>query len=185
MTRLDDLRDALDALRDPWRRRGMRSRGLVYDGPADFVLRHGESFESIALPDEYEYGLPKLCFGNAIALALLRGLGYVEGYAMGPFGLPIHHAWNVDEEGRLIDVTWSAIHDEEGRRPIPDSAYLGVRFSLGRADEATWHGDATVLDDYRRDWPILREPWTGEDFDRVWPDPSPPLRALLRARSVA
>lgn len=40
--------------------------------------------------------------------------------------------------------------------------YLGVEFSLERADDCSWYGDGSVLDDWKRDWPIFREPWTGE-----------------------
>lgn len=174
--RLDALREGLGSL--VWPARMLDT--YTYRGPADFVLQHGEAFEPIALPDEYEYGAPKLCFGNAIALAMLRGLTYVEGYAIGPHGIAIHHAWNTDDEGRLIDVTWSALWDDGRRWPIPDAAYLGVRFSLGRADDATWHGDATVLDDYKRRWPLLKAPWEGEDWEREWPNPSPPLQRLRR-----
>ena len=35
-------------------------------------------------------------------------------------------------------------------------------FSAARAHDCTWHGDATVLDDFNRGWPLLREPWAGE-----------------------
>lgn len=182
MTSLDDLVGTLEVLR--FNEAQTASLGLAYRGPADFVLRHGESFEPRPLPDEYEYGAPKACYGNAIVLAATRGLGYVEGYARGPFGLAIPHAWNTDDEGRLIDVTWSAIFDDGVRAAIPDSAYLGVRFSLGRADDATWNGDGSVLDDWKRRWPLLREPWTGENWEREW-EPTEALRALLSRDKVA
>lgn len=175
-----------DALRETLRilARGYASRcppKWVYDGPPDFVLQHGEVFDPIPLPNEFEYGPEKACFGNSLMLAEFLGLTYVEGYAFGPADFPIHHAWNVDDEGRLIDVTWSAISEETGERmPMPGAAYLGVRFSIGRADDATWNGDASVLDDWKRGWPILCEPWTGEDFEREW-EPSEAL-AILRAK---
>jgi hypothetical protein len=38
---------------------------------------------------------------------------------------------------------------------------------MGRADDATWYGDGSVLDDYKRRWSLFREPWLGEDFAKV------------------
>jgi hypothetical protein len=171
MSRIDELRDVLRKL--------LFAPGqaeLHYRGPADFVLQHGEVFDPIPLPDEYDYAPPKLCYANAIMLAEMNGLEYVEGYAFGPGGLPIMHAWNTDASGRLIDVTWRA-WNEQGRHPMPDSAYLGVRFSIERADDAIWNGDGCVLDDWQRRWPLLREPWEGEHEIPGW-QPSPLLEAL-------
>ena len=147
----------------------------VYRGNEDFVLRHGEEYAPRALPEEYDYGAPKMCYGNAIWMAEAFGLSYVEGFAWTGY-FPIHHAWNADADGNLIDVTWRA---EEGglRIPMPNSAYLGVRFSVDRADDATWNGDGTVLDDWRRDWPLLRQEWTGED-DSIEYESSPLLVAM-------
>lgn len=153
----------------------------VYSSAYDFVLQHGEWWDERPLPSEYEYGLPKLCHTNAISAAVLHGLTYVEGYGMmAEIGLPILHAWNVDSEGLIVDTTWRAVRDETGERiAMPGgAAYVGVRFSVGRGDDALWNGDACVLDDWKRDWPLFREPWEGEDFDREWPNPSPLLRAL-------
>jgi hypothetical protein len=42
---------------------------------------------------------------------------YVEGYAQAI--LPVHHAWNVDAQGRVMEVTW-----EE-----PGVAYFGIEFN--------------------------------------------------------
>lgn len=160
----------------------------AYNGPPDFVLQHGEIFDPIPLPDGYEYWPEKACFGNALMLAELSDLTYVEGYALGPADFPIHHAWAVDADGRLIDVTWRALReDTEQRVPMPGGAYLGIRFAIGRADDAIWNGDATVLDDWKRGWPILCDPWKGEDWNREW-EPSEALgivRAQDRAAALA
>ena len=143
--------------------------GLAYRGPADFVLRHGRWMRPGPWDDGWPEGLPRRCFGNSITQAALRGWKYVEGYALPEAGrLPVQHAWNLDRSGRLADVTWR----NKG------VAYLGVEFALGRADDATWNGDADVLDDWRRGWPLFREPWRGEDFAREWAF-SEPLRLLL------
>jgi hypothetical protein len=177
------LTDVLTEIRD-FRRTSstadLASKGFAYTSAEDFVLQHGEWFEPIPLPSEYEYGPPKSCFGTAIALSTMHGLTYVEGYGYyGGAGFPIPHAWNTDAEGRLIDATWGAFETEtpSNRVPMPDAAYLGIRFSVGRADDATWNGDGSVLDDWKRRWPIFKHRWEGEDFDREWPNPSPMLRA--------
>lgn len=129
----------------------------AYDGPAGFVLQHGAWYERHPFPvATYPQGGPQLCYANAIALAAAYGLEYVEGYAMMAGGDVIQHAWNTDADDRLLDCTWLNT----------GHAYLGVRFTVGRADDATWNGDATVLDDHRRRWPLLRAPWGGE---RAWP----------------
>jgi hypothetical protein len=161
------LREMLQKIRDA--ATGAVRPGLVYAGPADFVLRHGRSYAP-APPRYRERGADKCCFGNAIMLAVkYPRLRYVEGFAVVPrIGIPVLHAWNVDDAGRMVDITW---------RPV-GAAYIGVEFAVERADDATWNGDACVLDDWKRGWPLLREPWTGE---RSWADyePSEPL-ALAR-----
>jgi hypothetical protein len=74
-------------------------------------------------------------------------------------GLHVQHAWCEDQTGCPVEVTW----------PWPGRAYRGCRFDAGRADDATWDGDANVLDDSYRGWPLLREPWRGEQ-DWEWSD---------------
>jgi hypothetical protein len=137
--------------------------GLHYRLMWDFVLRHGTWYEPRPYPANLREGLIKYCFGNSILLSAAHGFRYVEGFALLPppysAGVPIHHAWNVDAFGALIDSTWN----NEG------IAYLGVEFSLERADDATWNGDASVLNDHKRGFPLFREPWTGEDWKREWP----------------
>lgn len=129
----------------------------------DFVLQHGIWYTPRAYPPNLPDGGLKMCFGNSILLAATKGYRYVEGFAImpAPFSpIPMHHAWNLDAFGALIDSTWN----NEGM------AYLGVEFSLERADDATWEADGSVLNDYHRKWPLFREPWTGEDWNRKWPE---------------
>lgn len=159
---------------------GLFSRGYHYAGAADFCLREGTNFEAPTSPHPYMQGAPRACFGNAIALAAVHGLVYVEGYAENAVvpGLPIHHAWNLDG-GRVVDVTWGAYSGGACVRPI-GTAYLGVAFAVERADEATWDGDASVLDDLHRGWPLYRHKWCGET-DWTW-FRSPRLDALRSYR---
>lgn len=179
------LRTALEQIRN-LKEQTPRPNEWVYTSPEQFVLEHGEWWDYEPLPLEYEFGAPRTCFANAIVLCVLHPeLTYVEGYGMMiDIGLPIHHAWNVDPDGRVIDSTWRAIYDDTNERvPIPGgAAYCGVRFSFGRADDACWEGDAAILDDWKRGWPILREPWQGEDWAREWPNPSPLIRIVSAAK---
>lgn len=129
---------------------------LVYRGPSDFLLQHGEWHEVVDFPGGVKRGLPKHCFGNAILLSATKGWKYIEGYAMAPITehdyFPTHHAWNVDDRGKLVDSTWLNT----------GLAYFGVVFSVERADEATWDGDASVLEDWHRGYPLFRGRWLGE-----------------------
>lgn len=166
------MRQQLKRERQRWR----SVPGLVYQGPADFVLAEGEWYEPVGC----RACVPKQCFGNALMMTL-RGWTYVEGYALSP-DVPdgwryvgpelVPHAWGVDPEGQAWELTWAFV----GR------AYRGVRFSAGRADDATWNGDATILDDFNRGWPVLRQAWTGEDWDRQWvPSAGMPMLELAMA----
>jgi hypothetical protein len=132
-------------------------KALAYRGPHDFVLQHGERHLVQRSP---MMGAPRVCFGNAFAVSYSVGGRYVEGYAIPlPFAEPVHHAW-VQLDGRYFELTW----------PSPGLAYHGVEFRPERADDCTWNGDASVLDDFRRGWPLLQEPWQGEDWEAQWPD---------------
>jgi hypothetical protein len=43
-----------------------------------------------------------------------------------------------------------------------------VRFSVGRAADAAFVGDANVLDDWQRGYKLYEKPWLGEDDSLVW-----------------
>jgi hypothetical protein len=148
----------------------LTTRGYAYVSISDFLLRHGQWYAPRPLPRGIPRGAPRQCFGNALLAALrLEGdLFYVEGWSIG-YVVPVPHAWCTDAHGRLYELTWET----------PGTAYLGVEFSLERASNCCWEGDATVLDDYRRHWPLLGQPWTGEPAVSLAP-PSPWL-ALMRA----
>lgn len=138
---------------------------LAYRCPEEFVLEHGHAHRMhLVLPV-----VPRHCFANAILMCEVRGWRYVEGYALVTDGY-LSHAWCLDGTGRPVEVTW----------PEPALAYLGVEFSVGRADDATWFGDSAILQDGARGWPVLRQRWTGEDFARTW-RPSPVLEKIRAA----
>jgi len=168
------IRSYLRVIREAWPAEQAERLGLAYRGPADFVLREGRWWPPARPRPDLPQGAPRACYGNSIAGAVLYDLHYVQGYAVSSVvpGLVVPHAWNADREGRAVDLTWWPT----------GMAYLGVEFSVERADDATWNGDADPIDDFNRGWPLLRERWRGElaESDPEWA-PSPMLLAL-RAR---
>src|SRR5215472_4377013 len=143
--------------------------GLVYRCFYDFVAEHGREYPVAGPFKGKARGVQKMCYGNAITHAVLYGLKYVEGFALSPKGELIMHAWNDDGQGNVYDSTWL--------NTAP--CYIGVEFSVERADDATWNGDGCVLNDENRGYPIFQKPWTGEDYSLTWP-PSDRLEALRR-----
>jgi len=170
MTPEQDLRQHLEDMD-----RLRLQRGWVYSSPQRFVLTHGVTGAPHPVPPGMWQGRPRCCFDNAITVAMLYDIPYIEGYALlGLDGqtLALHHAWNLDAHGRVIDVTW---------HPYVGLAYLGVQFAPERADEATWNFDGTILEDDKRRYPLLREPWHGEPPGVVWPH-SPRLDRIRRMK---
>lgn len=138
-----------------------------YRNAFDLVVREGESFRSAALTiDEAnivkramgrKQFAPKLCFHNAqrLVLADVSGaLEYVEGYTTDP----IHHAW-VAIGKKVVDVT---LRTGKSHCPIlgvfpGDSEYVGVRISRPYLVAARARGAVSLLDDWKRRFPILRD----------------------------
>lgn len=79
----------------------------------EFILRQGFTCEPQPLPARYSRMAAKMCFSNAGYLVKRQrkhnpALRYVEGFAMRlDFPIPIHHAWAIDRDDRVIDPTWS------------------------------------------------------------------------------
>jgi hypothetical protein len=177
-----ELYDWMVKLRD-LKKSGGLMEGYAYCGMEDFLLQHGVWYRPAAGMIPPRQGAPKSCFGNALWNAALYKVPYIEGVALPGVSiingvalpslntprLPVHHGWNLDCDGELCDTTWM----NHGL------AYLGVEFSVGRADNATWFDDGSVLDNPRNQFKIYREPWTGENFNLVWRQ-SKPLRQALR-----
>lgn len=88
-----------------------------------FVLDHGREFATTAPRRRFISWVRRAnaCFTNCLQLAIIERLVYVEGFAVLPAaGFEFHHAWCLDEAGRVLDPTWEA----------PGSAYFGVPFDL-------------------------------------------------------
>jgi hypothetical protein len=65
--------------------------------------------------------------------------------------------------------------------PLPGLAYFGMPFSVERADDTTWWGDASVLDDWKRNHSLLCQPSQGETLLRHY-RPSLASRQLRRPK---
>lgn len=91
------------------------------------ILEKGVAFR------EFGDELPKMesgwCFSNAREIAMADdSYTYCEGY--GCSVLPLHHAWLVDSDDRVVDPTWGHLYDPTG--------YRGIRFSR---DQLELHED--------------------------------------------
>ena len=132
---------------------------LCYRSPYDFVLEHGRGYRPALWDSRFQEGARARCYANAVGLAATHGLKYVEGFALESTGDITLHGWNVDDSGRLVDSTWCNT----------GLAYLGVEFSLERASDALWNGDAHILNDSNRNFPLFQQRWRGEDYSLEWP----------------
>jgi len=90
------------------------------------VLRHGRAFP--VRPRAYrEPAEERKCFKYAQNTAVERGLGYVEGFALGslsykgasPGGIAFFHAWCIETDGAVYDLQWTNY----------GAAYFGIEFT--------------------------------------------------------
>jgi hypothetical protein len=123
-----------------------------YKGIADFLLREAQFFEPRPLPAGIEYLEIKHCIKNAFWSALQERFVYVEGYAVSSWSnVPLLHAWNLDQQGFVVDTTWNP----HGR------AYFGVIFPLATIPRKR-STQYSVIDDWEHGYPILRKAWYRE-----------------------
>lgn len=174
MTQADKLREFLQALLELKRRMREPPKGYNYHGSEDYVLDRGILFESKPLTKrEREIVLSavdnwgrrfqmKQCFYNAQMLLFYdkaEKLRYVEGYAQGPAGMPVLHAW-LTINHKVVDLTW---RKEKFKRPkggrLPDRilgtipegwAYYGVIMSRRKVIERIF--DTEMSQSHLEDW---------------------------------
>jgi hypothetical protein len=119
----------------------------------DFVLQNGQAFPELSPhAGRYIQRPLKACFDNTFQMvSRSRGkLRYVEGYAMCGF-FPVHHAWAIDEDERVIDRTWSD----------PGTGYYGIIVPIDYVRNIRTRDNVCVLDRWQEDYPLLREPFNG------------------------
>lgn len=139
------------------------SPGYHYSCIEDFLLREGQEFKHIDFDHKYPYGEIKNCYQNAADLAIRHPeLTYVEGYAT--VVIPTLHAWLVDKEDRVIDVTWQDFGEYEPH------GYWGVKFPqrvlMSQMVETKMYG---LLDAWESRWPMLRKPFADRkrEYERL------------------
>jgi hypothetical protein len=98
-------------------------------GPEALVLAYGSPYSgtpwSAWKGTGYRRRKAKQCFLNAARFESQYGLTYVEGFAHSI--IPVHHAWCVTADGRVVDPTW---HDAD-----ETTSYLGIPFPVVRSAE--------------------------------------------------
>jgi hypothetical protein len=127
---------------------GRPGNGVLRRSSCQFLLDYGWWYEPVSLPKDVAKGNPNECYQNALLLALERDeLVYVEGFAAGPGGLRIHHAWVTDGKGRAFDPTWNEL----------GVVYVGVPFNAGWVSlrGLTNKGVGSVIDDLEDGFPLL------------------------------
>lgn len=170
----------LETRRDRWDK-----PGYLYRGGGDYMLRHGRFYAGRVLPGQYDHlrGERGGCFGNAcIACAQDPSLRYVEGVYNTGHSYFTPHAWCIDANDELVEVTYPTKDNEgyvnERRLPIMPCehwSYWGVIFrpefvewfadKYGElcmfdrpAEDANWSRPRTGLDmTQTHDFPILRK----------------------------
>ena len=96
-----------------------RNNKLRYRGAYDLVSSLGKNWSTEVSDILVPKGMKKQCYRNAANAAwAYKNLRYVEGFALF-MGMPISHAWIVDEYDRVVDSTWDKKSEE----------YFGVAFS--------------------------------------------------------
>lgn len=69
-----------------------------------FTLEFGWWYDAAPLPEGIHRGTPQECFTNAANVAIFdERFIYVEGVVCKSGGLPVHHAWVTDGNGRAFD----------------------------------------------------------------------------------
>ena len=151
----------------------LKEKGYAYDGPADFILKHGKQYQSVKegmtplemkmlthiLTGKCRYQA-KQCFYNAQSIGMSGVIGYVEGYA-DSVGIPMDHAWNTIN-GKVIDMTWKFNNnDQPVLGVIPRGwEYFGVELSHELIVDKWGTGESTTLiNDWEGDYPLLKEPF--------------------------
>jgi hypothetical protein len=124
-----------------------------YSCMEDLVLREGCTFEY----GRTEISGPiKQCFSNAYSWVLAHpDSTYCEGYAQSEdIPIPIHHAWVLDGEGELAETTLRRSEDA-----AVSYDYFGIAFETDFVIEVVEEsGYCGILDDWRRDFKLYREP---------------------------
>lgn len=158
----------------------------LYQSGGDLLLKHGRFWSGRKLPEQYATlrGPEGRCFENTMDACLADPtLRYVEGvYAIGQSHYT-PHAWAIDVDDNMLELTLPTTDDEIARgieltTGLPVMApehwgYWGAVFhpDFVRAVWETQEGHVGMLDrpaqdagegntEWREDWPVLRTPYS-------------------------
>ena len=99
-------------------RSNTKASQFAYAGLEDLLLQLGQPYQPAPRPKGIRKGRIKMCFMNSYRLSD-SGLFYCEGLAMAnKVPIPVHHAWCIDQDERVVDPTWNH-----------GTAYFGVCFT--------------------------------------------------------
>lgn len=100
--------------------------------PSGFIVEYGEPHYLTPRSFAGRRGRQGECYRNAALLAMGSGLIYVEGY-VAVYGVPIEHAWCIDDDGAVVDPTMRPAVDGTFDR-ITD--FYGVPFETQYVSQA-------------------------------------------------
>ncbi len=149
---IDSIKNFLEIMRRL--RSGIPVTGYYYRGQEDFILQHGQGFAP-RKPKGYRWRKARNCFGNTHKLVMYDPtLRYVEGYGLTGLGIPLEHAWAIDEDNQVIDTTW------RWNDGSPPEGYFGVIYPTQLVNQIILRKKCYgVLDDPYNRYPLLREPY--------------------------
>jgi len=107
----------------------------------EFVHKHGMPFgKCMPLPKGYSPGKEQRCFFNAFCMTVkYPKLTYVEGFARLVLCKDMdcihHHAWVVDERGRVFDPTWTG--------KLKGAEYFGIPLQSSYVEQTLFLIDPT------------------------------------------
>ena len=128
----------------------------------EFLMEHGREWEGTSWKEFKGSGWRRKqerhCFSNSLVAAIQYDLPYVEGYAYAGL-LAVHHAWNLDDQGRVVDFTW--------------------RESVQTTEETEWEYFGVVLDPERVMRLVRSKPTLSVLYDLPYSDPDELKQFLL------
>jgi hypothetical protein len=155
--RPDNLIGSLHELADTWNQLRDKRDGWKYNSAEELIATQGRSWTPQSLPDSAAdwKGEMKQCYANSATAVLglgkpkLEGARYVEGFVrIEGTSLPIAHAWAVDENGLVLELTMNEPGVEYHGIEVPNEELLAL---IMRRD-----GYPSVIDNWQEGWPFLK-----------------------------